>query len=108
MAAVLFTHANHVLSDPKQRRKMQPYPPLQTLFAAASLRSYGFDVAFLDLAFEDPLPTFRRALAEIRPAWVAVVEDNFNFLTKMCLTANRDRIFQMADAARAGSVALTA
>ena len=35
---VLLTHSNDVFSDEKQRRKMEPYPPLQTLLAAAVLR----------------------------------------------------------------------
>ena len=38
MADVLLAHSNHVYFDRKQARKMQPYPPLQTLLAAAVLR----------------------------------------------------------------------
>jgi hypothetical protein len=34
---IMLTHANHLYSDRKQVRKMQPYPPLQTLIAAALL-----------------------------------------------------------------------
>ena len=30
MVDVLLTHSNHLYSDRKQVRKMQPYPPLQT------------------------------------------------------------------------------
>jgi len=35
MADILLTHSNHLYNDRKQVRKMQPYPPLQTLIAAA-------------------------------------------------------------------------
>ena len=38
MVDVLLTHSNHLYYDRKQVRKMQPYPPLQTLLAAACLR----------------------------------------------------------------------
>ena len=38
MADILLTHSNHLYSDRKQVRKMQPYPPLQTLLAASLLR----------------------------------------------------------------------
>ena len=43
MADILLTHANHLYSDWKQLRKMQPYPPPQTLVAAALLWRKGFD-----------------------------------------------------------------
>jgi hypothetical protein len=41
MVDVLLTHSNHLQSDRKQVRKMQPYPPLQTLLAAACLVTLG-------------------------------------------------------------------
>ena len=34
----LLTHSYHLYYDRKQVRKMQPYPPLGTLYAAALLR----------------------------------------------------------------------
>jgi radical SAM superfamily enzyme YgiQ (UPF0313 family) len=89
LADILFTHSNHLYSDRKQVRKMQPYPPLQTLIAAALLAREGFDVALFDSTFEPPESGFRAALARHRPRLVAVCEDNFNFLTKMCLIQNR-------------------
>ncbi len=42
MADVLLAHSNHLYFDRKQVRKMRPYPPLQTLIAAACLRDDGF------------------------------------------------------------------
>ena len=36
---------------------------------------------------------FRAALDRHRPRMVALCEDNFNFLTKMCLTRNRELAF---------------
>jgi anaerobic magnesium-protoporphyrin IX monomethyl ester cyclase len=94
---ILLTHANHLYSDRKQVRKMQPYPPLQTLIAASLLRREGHEVAFFDATFDR---NFTAALDAKRPDLVAVVEDNFNFLTKMCLLTNRTLAFEIAGAAR--------
>jgi radical SAM superfamily enzyme YgiQ (UPF0313 family) len=100
MADVLLTHCNHLYFDRKQVRKMQPYPPLQTLLAAACLRRAGFDVALFDSTFVPPEDGFREAIERHRPRLVALVEDNFNFLTKMCLTQNRELAFSMTRIAR--------
>src|SRR5271169_4363038 len=101
MVDILLTHSNHLYSDRKQVRKMQPYPPLQTLIAAAKLRESGYSVALCDVTLADfPEEEFRAALVEHRPRMVAVVEDNFNFLTKMCLTCNRNLAFRMCSVAR--------
>src|SRR5208337_2824991 len=83
---------------PKQIRKMQPYPPLGTLYAAALLRKHGFSVALFDTMLEDPSQGFPAALARHRPRLVALYEDNFNFLSKMCLTRMRGVAFGMLDA----------
>jgi len=97
---ILLTHSNHLYSDRKQVAKMQPYPPLQTLIAAAWLRERGFEVAVADITFaESPDAAFRVALEAHKPKLVAVVEDSFNFLTKMCTTVNRELAFRMAAAA---------
>jgi len=98
---VLLTHSYHPYSDRKQLRKMQPYPPLGTLYAAALLRQYGFSVALFDSMLEDPEQGFPEALARHRPKVVAIYEDNFNFLSKMCLTRMREMAFGMIDAAKA-------
>jgi radical SAM superfamily enzyme YgiQ (UPF0313 family) len=104
MADVLLTHSNHVFNDRKQTRKMQPYPPLQTLLAAACLRRAGYSVALFDPALVDPESGFERALEQHRPRLVAVCEDNFNFLTKMCLLRNRELACWMAGAAAVSGV----
>src|SRR6202050_4089945 len=72
MADVLLTHSNHLYFDRKQTKKMQPYPPLQTLLAAAALRERGFSVALFDptlfdSTFEAPEAGFAAALEEHRP-----------------------------------------
>jgi radical SAM superfamily enzyme YgiQ (UPF0313 family) len=96
MAEVLLTHTNHVYSDPKQTAKMQPYPPLQTILAAAVLERPGISVALFDPTLEEPHTGFRVALEQHQPRLIIVCEDDFNFLSKMCLARNRELAFWMA------------
>jgi radical SAM superfamily enzyme YgiQ (UPF0313 family) len=84
-----------LLYDRKQARKMQPYPPLGTLYAAATLREKGISVAVFDTMLRDPGAEFREALRTHRPRIVAIYEDDFNFLTKMCLTRMREVAWRM-------------
>ncbi len=100
MADVLLTHSYHLFYDRKQTRKMQPYPPLGTLYAAATLRSVGISVAVFDTMLNDPEKEFEAALARHRPALVVVYEDNFNFLSKMCLSRMREVAFQILAASQ--------
>jgi len=97
---VLLTHSYHLPYDRKQVRKMQPYPPLGTLYAAAVLQRRGFSVALFDSMLEDPERGFPEALDQHRPKLVVIYEDNFNFLSKMCLTRMREVAFGMIDAAK--------
>lgn len=93
MADILFTHSNHLYYDSKQVSKMQPYPPLQAIIAAAYLRKHGIDVALFDTTLNAPESGFPAALEYHRPKMVIICEDNFNFITKMCLKRNRDTAF---------------
>ena len=100
LSEVLLTHSNHVFADPKQAAKMQPYPPLQTMLAAAVLRENNIGVALFDPALQAPYEGFRAALEIHQPRLVVVCEDDFNFLSKMCLGRNRELAFWMAKTAR--------
>src|SRR5690348_6421103 len=107
MADVLLTHSYHLYYDRKQMRKMQPYPALGTLYAAALLRSAGLSVALFDTMLSDPEAGFQAALQQHRPRIVVVFEDNFNFLSKMCLTRMREVAYHILDTSRqAGATVL--
>ncbi|HVR26245.1 MAG TPA: radical SAM protein [Candidatus Polarisedimenticolia bacterium] len=107
MADVLLTHSYHLYYDRKQTRKMQPYPPLGTLYAAALLRHSGVSVAVWDTMLNDPEVGFEAALRQHRPKIVVVFEDNFNFLSKMCLTRMREVAFHILEISRqAGAMVL--
>jgi len=107
VADVLLTHSYHLYYDRKQTRKMRPYPPLGTLYAAALLQRSGISVAVFDTMLNDPAEGFQSALERHRPRIVVVYEDNFNFLSKMCLTRMREVAYDILDASRkAGAVAI--
>jgi radical SAM superfamily enzyme YgiQ (UPF0313 family) len=95
MVEVLLTHSNHLFYDRKQVRKLEPYPPLGTLYAAGLLRARGFSVAVFDSTFQEPEAGLLDALRVHQPKIVAIYEDDFNFLTKMCLTRMRELAFEM-------------
>ena len=101
LAQVLITHSYHIHFDPKQLRKMQPYPPLATLYAGQALRNAGIDVAAFDSMLQDPEVHFATSVAQHRPQIVVLYEDDFNFLSKMCLTRMRQSAWLMAATARA-------
>ncbi len=101
MADVLLTHSYHLPYDSKQVRKMQPYAPLGTLYAATALAEKGISVAVFDSMLEEPHAKFASMLEKHRPKVVAVYEDDFNFLSKMCLTRMREVAWEIASAARA-------
>jgi len=98
---ILFTHSNFLEQDPKQKAKMKPYAPLSTLIAAAFVRSGGHDVALFDATFAPDVEAFEAALDRYKPTAVALMEDNFNFLTKMCTTVRRESALAMIRAAAA-------
>ena len=100
MVDILFAHANFLKNDPKQVKKMRPYPPLATLYAASYLRQAGYSVALFDAMFADSEADFAQALARYQPRFVALYEDSFNFLSKMCLSRHRESGFRLAEMAR--------
>ncbi|MEN9643645.1 MAG: hypothetical protein RL238_314, partial [Actinomycetota bacterium] len=98
---VLLAHSYFLQLDPKQHAKMKPYPPLNTLHAATVLRTDGYDVAVFDAMLAADERDFEGALALHRPDVVVLFEDNFNFLSKMCLTRMREAAITMIGMARA-------
>ncbi len=108
MADVLLTHTYHLSHDAKQLRKMQPYPPLGTLYAATALRSAGISTAVFDTTFAQPVPGFREALEEHKPKIVVIYEDDFNFVTKMCLMHMRKLANELATIARSAGITVIA
>jgi anaerobic magnesium-protoporphyrin IX monomethyl ester cyclase len=96
----LVGHSYFLRFDEKQRRRAKPYPPLATLQVASLLRSAGHDVAFFDAMLADDIADYGAALGAARPDVVVLYEDNYNFLSKMCLERMRRACLEMIDRAR--------
>jgi anaerobic magnesium-protoporphyrin IX monomethyl ester cyclase len=107
VADILLAHSYHLPYDAKQVRKMQPYPPLGTLYAATALRERGISAAVFDPMLEDPVRGFPEMLRREKPKILAIYEDDFNFLSKMCLTRMRALAWQLAHASqKAGAIVI--
>lgn len=105
---ILLAHANMLVNDWKQTEKMLPYPPLATLYAAGALQARGHEVALFDGLFEPDLSRFEDLLTTHRPAVFILLEDLYNFLSKMCLGHMRStgqRLCALAKAAGAQVIA---
>ncbi|MBI3160160.1 MAG: B12-binding domain-containing radical SAM protein [Chloroflexi bacterium] len=100
MSQVLFGQAYYLRFDPKLLAARQPYPPLGTLYAASYIREHGYDIALFDAILADSEEEWRAALAIERPRFAVIYEDNFNYLSKMCLLRMREAAFTMARMAK--------
>src|SRR5688572_22788558 len=94
---VLFTHSYFYKFDDKQWRFKQPYPPLATILAAAVLRNAGYTVSLFDTNLRDEPTEILPILDEIKPKYLVIYDDGFNYLSKMCLTNMREAAFRMAE-----------
>jgi radical SAM superfamily enzyme YgiQ (UPF0313 family) len=101
---VLLGHSYFLRFDPKLWAAGQPYPPLGTLYAASVLRQHGHTVRLFDAMLAESTQGWRGMLAEERPDVAVLFEDNFNYLSKMCLLRMREAAFEMIEAARAYGV----
>jgi anaerobic magnesium-protoporphyrin IX monomethyl ester cyclase len=97
---ILLAHPYFLRDDAKQLERMKPYPPLATLLCAAVLREQGHEVTLFDAMLAEGMEEFHAAMAASRPALVAIVEDSFNYVTKMCTVRLREATIEMIAAAR--------
>ncbi|HET7153251.1 MAG TPA: radical SAM protein, partial [Candidatus Kapabacteria bacterium] len=100
MAEVLLAHSYFLRFDPKAYRQMEPYAPLGTLYAASCVREHGYDTAFFDAMLAESELEIEPFLIKHKPRFVVFFEDNFNYLSKMCLSRMREACFRMSAIAR--------
>ena len=104
MLSILVCHSYFLRFDQKQQERAKPYPPLATLQVAALLRQAGHEVALFDAMLAVGIEEYERKLAAVQPQVVLFYEDNFNFLSKMCLGKMRQAACEMITLGRkAGS-----
>jgi len=101
VAQILFGQSYYLRFDPKLYAAMQPYPPLGTLYAASYLRARGWDVAHFDAMLAASEQEWAAALDRHKPQVAVLFEDNFNYLSKMCLLRMREAAFTMIEMAKA-------
>jgi anaerobic magnesium-protoporphyrin IX monomethyl ester cyclase len=102
MLSILVGHSYFLRFDRKQLERAKPYPPLATLQVASQLRRAGHDVAVFDAMLAKGVRDYARALRTVQPQVVLLYEDNFNYLSKMCLGKMRRAACEMIAAARRG------
>ncbi|XHS78840.1 B12-binding domain-containing radical SAM protein [Burkholderiaceae bacterium UC74_6] len=100
MLSILIGHSYFQQFDRKQVERSKPYPPLATLQVAALLRQQGHRVGFFDAMLAQSEAEFEQALQREQPQLVVLYEDNYNFLTKMCLARMREACLTMIGMAR--------
>lgn len=101
MTQILFGQSYYLRFDPKLWRAKQPYPPLGTLYAASWLRQHGYEVALFDAMLAESEGEWESALDKHHPQYAIIYEDNFNYLSKMCLLRMREAAFTMIRMAKA-------
>jgi anaerobic magnesium-protoporphyrin IX monomethyl ester cyclase len=101
---VLFGQGYFLRFDPKLWQARQPYPPLGALYAAACARQHGYGVALFDAMLAASEQDWIAALDRHRPRFAVIYEDNFNYLSKMCLLRMRQAALTMIAAARARGI----
>lgn len=104
MIDILFGQSYFLRFDPKLYAAMQPYPPLGTMFAASFMREQGYTVAMFDAMLADSEAEWDAALQTHQPRYAVLFEDNFNYLSKMCLLNMREAAFNMIQMAKARGI----
>jgi len=92
---VLFTHSYFYRFDEKQWRLRRPYPPYGTMLAAAMVRQAGFEVAIYDSGLQEGPAGIKEKIEVFKPDVLVLFDDNFNYLSKMCLTVMRKAAFEL-------------
>jgi len=108
MLSILVCHSYFLRLDQKQIARAKPYPPLATLQVVSLLREAGHRVSFFDAMLADGIDEYHRLLRAEAPQLVLFYEDNFNFLSKMCLATMRRAACDMIGTARRGGARVVA
>jgi radical SAM superfamily enzyme YgiQ (UPF0313 family) len=108
MLSILVGHSYFQRFDHKQQQRAKPYPPLATLQVASLLRNCGHEVALFDAMLAPDCSGFERQVEELRPQVLVLYEDNYNFLSKMCLGLMRRAACEMISFAHSRGVRVLA
>ena len=92
---VLISHSYYLFRDAKALAEAQPYPPLASITLAAWLKQ-ELDIAaeFYDVMFDRDVSGLVNAIERAQPDVFILYDDDFNYLTKMCLENMRKAVFE--------------
>ena len=76
--------------DPKELERNMPYSPLGSLYAAAVLKNAGHEVIFFDSMLCRNTAELEKEIRTTKPDIFLLYDDEFNYLTKMCLSNMRE------------------
>jgi anaerobic magnesium-protoporphyrin IX monomethyl ester cyclase len=95
---IILSHSYFLYLDPKEAASRKPYPPLATLVLAALIKQeIGLDVTIYDVMFDHNEKSLIQHINTNKPDIVIIYDDDFNYLTKMCLENMRNAIFRAVD-----------
>lgn len=93
---ILISHSYFLSYDPKEAANHKPYPPLAPLTMAAWIKKLlDTDVQFYDVMFDPDEKGLLNKLRQFQPDIFILYDDDFNFLTKMCLENMRNAAFRV-------------
>ncbi|WP_435354584.1 B12-binding domain-containing radical SAM protein [Emticicia sp. SJ17W-69] len=92
---ILFSHAYFYQLDPKQWEAQEPYPPYNTILAAAIMQEKGFEVDLFDSNLKKSASEIEQKIIDFQPQYLVLYDDSFNYLSKMCLTNMREACLEM-------------
>ena len=87
---ILIGQSYHRILDPKELKRNMPYPPLGALYIATILSNLGHEIIFYDGMIAKTTNELSSLILESNPELILLYDDEFNYLTKMCLTNMRD------------------
>ena len=92
---ILISHSYFLYLDPKEAATQKPYPPLASITLTAWLKQeLGLEAAFYDVMFDHDTSGLVEAIQKHQPDVFILYDDDFNFLTKMCLENMRKAVFK--------------
>ncbi|MBD3225671.1 MAG: radical SAM protein [Caldithrix sp.] len=95
---VLISHSYFLNLDPKEAANRKPYPPLAPLYLAALIKQeLNIDCQFYDVMFDNDESGLVETINRFQPDVFILYDDDFNFLTKMCLESMRRTVFKMME-----------
>ncbi len=92
---VLISHSYFLHRDAKALGEARPYPPLASITLAAWLKQeLGVEAEFYDAMFDRSVDGLVHAIEQMQPDVFILYDDDFNYLTKMCLSNMREAVFE--------------